>query len=1232
MSSRHLKWFLVILAAVVAHQCALAGVNAQASSTNLRLNGSAVSGPPALRLQKPQSSRPLTPGERVLAAHKSRKARAMNSELQTSSTQIFKTGIVSLSGGQITTGAAAGDVNGDGKLDLVMANQCASNNCSNGVVSVLLGNGDGTYQTPVTYATTGEAEAVALADVNGDGKLDVVVVVPCNSDCSSGVVNVLLGNGDGTFQSAVSYSTGGAEAYSLVVADVNGDSKPDLLVVEECSSSSSCSNGLLSVLLGNGDGTFQAATTYSAGGPSPQAIAAADLNGDGKIDVALASGCNNNSCDNGLVSVLLGNGDGTFQGATGYSAVGQGTNSIVIGDVNGDGHPDIVVSNNCNSNSSCTNGSFAVLLGNGDGTFQSGLQYNSGGWYPQSLALGDLNADGKLDIAVSNECGSNYDCQNGGSATVFLGNGDGTFQQSASYATGSDNFDEEEGPAYSTVFMADANGDGKPDVFITSSCSGNSFSCVTGSVSVFLGYGNGTLDGAVLYQPLGVSPFGIATADVNGDGKPDLLIAEACQDSSCNNGAVSVLLGNGDGTFQTGGIFSSGGSNALWIATGDVNGDGKTDVVVTNECASNSNCSQGSVAVSLGNGDGTFQNPINYAATSDGQTVTLADVNGDGKLDIILADECSDSNCDAGAVSIMLGNGDGSFQSAVSYNSGGTWTLGAAVGDVNGDGKPDVVVSNECLSQSNCPNGLVSVLLGNGDGTFQTAVTYNSGGLYANAVQLADMNNDGNLDIVVQNYCANSNNCSNGAMSVLLGNGDGTFQPASSSNIPQGGGWETIVVGDFNGDHKLDVASGESESLLLGNGDGTLQTPESLGATGNGMVEGDFNNDGRPDLALGGVAILLNISNGFVISSNTSLTSSSNPSSFGQSVTFTATVNPQTPEMPTGTITFNDGSTQLGQEPISGGSASLTTSLLAVGSHSITASYSGDSNFGGSISSPLTQVVAMVSTTTALSGSPNPGAVGQNVTFTATVSSATSSMPTGTVSFFDGSTQIGSAILSSGVGVFVTSSLAAGSHVIAAVYSGDSNFNGSTSSSLTETVSPPTFSLSSTPLTPTTIPDGGSAKWTISINPSGGFNPSTVSLSCSVTPVASAPVTCTVSQVSVSGGVGSATLDVASTAAHADAQTRADSGKRNVFLLAVLLPGLCMSGFGLGSAKRRRLLALGVMILIFSGCVLQTGCGGVSSSSAPTIVPGTAQGAYQVTVVGSSGGMQQSTSVTVTVQ
>jgi hypothetical protein len=406
----------------------------------------------------------------------------------------------------------------------------------------------------------------------------------------------------------------------------------------------------------------------------------------------------------------------------------------------------------------------------------------------------------------------------------------------------------------------------------------------------------------------------------------------------------------------------------------------------------------------------------------------------------------------------------------------------------------------------------------------------------------------------------------------------------------------------------------------------------SLGAVGIGTAIADFNGDRRPDLAVGGVTILLNISDGFVISTTSAVSSSSNPSGFGQSVTFTATVTPQTQGTPTGTVTFSDGSQQLAQSTLSGGTATLSTSGLAIGSHSITASYSGDSNYAASVSTALTQVVTNASTTTALTGAPNPANVGQSVTFNATVTPGTSGVPTGTVSFFDGSTQIGASSLSAGSATVSTSILTAGSHSITAVYSGDNNYNPSTSSPVNEVVSIADFSLSSTALTPTTTPAGGSAQWTITINPSGGFNPSTVSVNCAVTPVVSDPVTCSVSSVSVSAGVGTATLRVSTTASQANARRLADrkSGPAKLFLLAVCIPGLCLGACGIGRPNRRKLLGFGIAMLIISGCVAQTACGGSNASVASN--PGTLQGTYTVTVTGSAGGMQQTTKVVITVQ
>jgi Bacterial Ig-like domain (group 3)/FG-GAP-like repeat/FG-GAP repeat len=1229
MFSKRVTLFLVFFAAVLfCNPCPPAAVAQGAASVAHGPKSAAVRSSWLAQAHSQQLRRgPATPADLTLKALQSKatKPRRFGNGPLSLSNAIFLSALDYNSAGQSTHSVAYGDLNGDGKADLVLADQCSSNsNCSNGSVSVLLGNGDGTFQTAVSYNAGGQGTlSVVLGDVNGDGKLDVIASNDCssNSNCTDGSVSVLLGNGDGTLQSAVSYDAGGEDSQYAVLGDVNGDGKADVLVVNYCASNNNCSNGSVSVLLGNGDGTFQTAVSYNSGGQGAMSVALGDVNGDGKADTVVANNCASNSnCSNGSVSVLLGNGDGTFQTAVSYSSGGQAAISVVLGDVNGDGKSDVVVANNCVSNSNCTNGWVGVLLGNGDGTFQQALGYNSGGNYAASVAVADINGDGKADLLVANQSDSDGDWMDGSVASVLLGNGDGTFQSAVSYASG--DFDG------SSLAVVDVDGDHKPDVVIANQCIDN-YNCVNGSVSVLLGNGDGTLRGGVNYSPGAWDAYGVAIADVNADGKLDLLVASQCNDgNSCTNGAASVLLGNGDGTFQAGVSYSSGGLDAFSILTADVNGDGKDDLLVGNICGDN-NCSSGSVSVLLGNGDGTFQSAVAYGSSGlYPYSLALADVNGDGKQDLIVANQCADNNCSIGSVGVLLGNGDGTFQTAVTYNPGALYSFSVAVADVNGDGKPDLVVASECLD-NNCSNGEVGVLLGNGDGTFQTAVDYNSGGLYAFAIAVADLNGDGKPDLIVTNQCTD-NNCTTGLIGVLLGNGDGTFQPATTTVTPVLGGIQSLVLGDFNGDHKLDLASGVGNILVLGNGDGTFQSPIPLGASGPGIAAGDFNGDGRPDLAVGGVSVLLNISNGFVFPSTTTVASSTNPSDVGESVTFTTTVTAQVSGIPTGTVTFSDGATVLGQGTLTSGTASFSTASLPTGSHSITASYSGDSRFTGSVSTALSQIVQKADTTTALSPAPSTANVNQSVTLTATVTPGTSGVPTGTVSFMDGTTQIGSSSLNgSGVATFSTSTFTAGTHAITAVYGGDGNFNGSTSSGANVVVTNSGFSLSSSAMAPASVAPGGSARSTITITSAGGFNSSTVNLSCSVSPRVSAAVTCSLGAISVTGGTGSSTLTVGTTGPVAALQK--ESGF-STLALALFMPGLFVCGAGMGKSSRRKLLTAGFIFLVLTGCMLQTACVGTSSSGNSTTTPGTPAGTYTVTVTGSAGGMQQTTSVSLAVQ
>jgi len=289
------------------------------------------------------------------------------------------------SGGSWATSVAVGDVSGDGKLDLVVGNAIGSASCPNGAIDVLLGNGDGTFQPAREYCSGGSTpSSVAVADVNGDGNPDLVV-----TNASSGNVAVLIGNRDGTFQPPVTYGAG--SPVQVVVVDVNGDHRPDLVIADLPSSAS--------VLLGNGDGTFQPAVVYPSGGYWAIGIAVADVNRDGFPDLLVANELACGNCQNGLLDVLLGNGDGTFKPAMGYSSGGNGTSSPVVADVNGDGKLDLVAANVLRDN-------LAVLLGNGDGTFQPVMTYGSGGEAPQPLAIADVNRDTKPDLLVVNTYGN----------------------------------------------------------------------------------------------------------------------------------------------------------------------------------------------------------------------------------------------------------------------------------------------------------------------------------------------------------------------------------------------------------------------------------------------------------------------------------------------------------------------------------------------------------------------------------------------------------------------------------------------------------------------------------------------------------------------------------------------------------------------------------------------------------------------------------------------------------
>ena len=322
---------------------------------------------------------------------------------------------------------AAGDFNGDGKVDLAVAT-------GNNSVSMLLGVGDGTFAKHVEYQVPGHPIAIVTGDFNGDGKLDVATVDEYQSE-----ISVLLGKGDGTLGTHQEYLTGN-HPVALATADVNGDGFLDIIVADY-------NDNKVAVLLGNGDGTFKTHEDYACGN-GPTGVAIGDFNDDGKLDLAVV-----NNTDN-TVAILKGNGDGTFGAPTPFPTA-VGANSVVVGDFNADGKLDVAVGT--------SNKQVSILLGNGDGTLQNHKEYTIGA-NAVMIATADLNADGKLDLITANF--------NDNTVSTLIGNGDGTFKSESIFPTNS-------GP--SGVAVADFNGNGKLDIAATT-LNGNMVSILTDNV------------------------------------------------------------------------------------------------------------------------------------------------------------------------------------------------------------------------------------------------------------------------------------------------------------------------------------------------------------------------------------------------------------------------------------------------------------------------------------------------------------------------------------------------------------------------------------------------------------------------------------------------------------------------------------------------------------------------------------------------------------------------------
>jgi hypothetical protein len=657
---------------------------------------------------------------------------------------------------QYPHGMAAGDFNGDGKTDLAVLGDHLS-------VSIFIGKGDGTFRAGHTYKGPANSRQIVTGDFNGDGILDLVVTAYNTQPM------IFLGNGDGSFQPGVSFA---ADITWATVGDFNGDGKLDLAGTNNYGSV----YGEVSIILGNGDGTFQPPTTLAVG-TNPDLIAVADFNGDGALDLAVTDFKSPN------VWILLGQGDGTFRAPVGYPLpfyFGNVQVTVVAGNFTASGNQDLAIG---------TALGIAILIGAGDGTFSPGASYPG---YAAGYGMAALVKDGDVDLAVFNDTSDQPP-----GISVLAGNGDGTFQPAVSY-TGI-------GPPAGPPVVADFNGDGYPDVAVACEYPGPR----TGSVMVLLGGAAGfptTLTAAVnaSSQSSGAT-IRDAVADFNGDGKLDLAVSQGGTD-------IQISLGNGDGTFQPGVLYSVP-EDVRTISMGDFNGDGTLDLAIGEK--------RDQLTILLGNGDGTFHAGATQMLPSNPTAAVTGDFNGDGKLDLVLVAPGQGARQ---GLWLLLGNGDGTFQPPVELYSRYPRFDRVVAADFNGDGVLDLAIDGPII------------FLGNGDGTFRQGASYDAGP--AEFLLTADFNGDGIPDLA------------SGA-NILLGNGDGTFRPSGCCSLPmipnEG------AVGDFNGHGNLDIALTFGQpnliGILVGNGDGTFSLSPYFGAGWGprALVAGAFSG-GMPDL------------------------------------------------------------------------------------------------------------------------------------------------------------------------------------------------------------------------------------------------------------------------------------------------------------------------------------------------------------------------------------------------
>jgi len=647
---------------------------------------------------------------------------------------------------------------------------------SDGTVQVFLGEGDGTFFNLVRYSDINPF-CVSLVDLNCDGILDMAIANNGRHTAMimphPGYVSVKLGDGNGEFTLAQDFDAG-EDPSAVVIGEFNGDAIPDLAIANETSND-------VTVMLGNGDGSFTAGVTCEVG-LRPMALVVGDFNQDSLADLITADN------DANTISLLPGNGDGSFQTASAID-VGQGPRALAIADIDEDGLDDLAVA-------LAQDDAVAILPGESGG-FTAG-QTEPVGDNPRSVILHDLDGDGHVDLAPAN--------YGDDTITMRRGHGDGSFTgEKASFNV--------EGWNPAALTAADCDRDGLIDLAVVTAGSFisniNRRGC---TLNILRGVGNGDF----LDEPFGIKVerlrSGIAQGDFNEDGIADLAVA-----FRADPGGIVAFLGLGNGEFDAGSEYPTGYQSQTVLAV-DLNEDDHLDLAVANLFDNN-------ISILIGQGDGAFGAATHYDLLYQPAELTAGDLDGDGHVDLAAASYRLTDEL-IGALEILRGVGDGTFQTATTYQTPGQDLRSLAATDLNGDDFPDLVAAHYGHSAHSpyTTGGSLLVFLNDGQGLFTGPVSYAANdGPYR--VVAGDFNDDGHADLAVGNRYDGSR-----MASVLLGNGDGTLQTPTA--YATGGETSSLALDDLNGDGHLDLIVGTDEfgsnlSILTGNGDGAFDAAET---------------------------------------------------------------------------------------------------------------------------------------------------------------------------------------------------------------------------------------------------------------------------------------------------------------------------------------------------------------------------------------------------------------------